>query len=144
MPVSICWWSAPACARALEYLECRVVEATPDEIAEAIHCSKVYARCQVMKSLLEAGVVHVSGRIRNAGGQGTPLYRLGPGTSVVIQAEPNKTRMRRRRREMATAYGRHVASLVLESDGYVVRDGRRLRTAGFGCVCGEVVRVSHG
>lgn len=136
---SIHWWTSPACARALEFLECRG-EAPPDAIAAVIHVAPHYCYNQVMPALLEAGRVHVSGRIRNGGGQGTPIYALGPGENVVLLAEPNAARMRRRRREMGAALGVSLASKVLECEVRPVRDGRRVRTAGFGRVAGQVVR----
>lgn len=140
MTRAIRWWTSPACARVLERLECQG-EASALALSQAVHIAYGYAKCEVMPALLAAERVRVTGWLRQHSGQPLALYSLGPGPSVPMPAAAdNAARLARRRRQMAAAYGVTAARKVLQERGAIVRDGKRLRTAGFGRTAGQVVR----
>ena len=139
MSYAIVCHTSPACARVLERLECHG-EATGPDLAAAVHMSYAYCKGQVMPALMKAGVIRVVGHVRNHAGPALAIYALGPGPSVPKPAAvETAVRMRLRRRQMDAALG-PAARTVRRSLGAVVRDGQRLRTAGFGRTAGEVVR----
>lgn len=139
MSYAIVWHTSPACARVLERLECHG-EATAPALAQAVHISYEYCKDQVMPALLKAGVVRVVAHLRQHSGPALAIYALGPGLSVPRPgAVDMAVRMRLRRRQMDAAMGAD-ARTVRRAIGAVVRDGKRLRTAGFGRTAGQIVR----
>lgn len=140
MSTPIRWFTSPACARVLEHLECKG-ESTARDLSATVHISYEYAKDQVMPALLRAGRVRVSGWVRQCSGNPLALYALGPGKSVPMPGPVDMaTRLRRRRDEMRQAYGTTDAWRVYQHKGAIVRDGKRLRMAGFGRTAGQVVR----
>lgn len=111
------------------------------DLAASVHVSYGYAKNQVMPALLDANRVHVTGWVRQHSGLPLAIYAIGPGVSVPMPgAVETATRMRKRRRELQQAYGVTDAWKVSQIRGAIVRDGKRLRMAGFGRMAGEVVR----
>lgn len=123
------WDTSPACARFLEYLECRG-DASPDRLAAACHAQPKYA-INLMRLMRGAGVVHVRAWRHNSNGAPTPIYRLGPGKNKPApKPETAAQRCRRRRESLRALYGAHAASAILGSSrvkARIVVDGRTLR-----------------
>ena len=123
------WYSSPACGRYLEHLECRG-DASADQLASACHSQVKYA-LNLCRKLLSEGVIRVIAWRHNCNGAMSPIYRLGPGTSIKMpQAETAAKRYSRRRRSLVAIYGKSVATRVLDGKKFghpiVVIDGKRV------------------